>query len=245
MKISGKYTFEASQQEVWDVLTDPDAFAQVMPGVEKFEPVGEDEWASTLNVGLAAVKGTYEGKVSMKDKNPPSSYKLHIEGKGTPGFVNGEGTLELAENPDGTTQLSYHGEAQIGGTIASVGQRLLDSAAKSMIRQAFDGFAQEIQARKIHKQVQEAAQAHAAQAMAAPENQMASSQVEGQSAQAEKQSSAATYQNPIAPPPHIPTLEEIRAQVKGPPVWQYALAGAGVALGLVLFFLLLRRLLRR
>ncbi|MSP13867.1 MAG: carbon monoxide dehydrogenase [Chloroflexi bacterium] len=238
MKITGKYTFDASQQEVWDVLTDPQAFAQVVPGVERFEQVGEDEWASTLNVGLAAVKGTYQGKVSMKEKNPISSYKLHLEGKGTPGFINGEGILELSENPDGTTLLSYHGEAQIGGMIASVGQRLVDGAAKSMIRQAFDGFSNEIQARKIHKQMHEVAQIHASQAAVALENQGASTQPEGQFG-------TTAYQNPIAPPPHLPTLDEIRAQVKGPAVLQYVLAGAGAVLGVMLIFLLVRRLLQR
>jgi hypothetical protein len=87
-------------------------------------------------MGIGSVKGTYTGQVKLTDKQPYSSYKMLVEGKGGPGFVKGEGVLTLQEQEENTL-VSYQGDAQVGGTIASVGQRMVQASAKMIIGQFF------------------------------------------------------------------------------------------------------------
>ncbi len=147
MRIAGNYTFEASRDEVWAALNNPEVLARTIPGCQRLEQVGEFEFESTLKIGLQAVKGVYSGRVAIFDQNPPQSYRLRVDGKGNNGFLKGEGTISLREDGD-TTILDYGGEAQIGGTIASVGQRLLDGAAKTLINQSLKALAAQIEARR-------------------------------------------------------------------------------------------------
>ena len=138
MKINGTQTFPAPRQKVWEFLTDPQRIAKCMPGCEKLEAVGENEYSSQINVGLAAVKGVYTGKVKLDEMQPPSHYKMLIDGKGKQGFIKGTGRLDLEEQ-NGQTLLNYSGDIQVGGPLASVGQRMIDGAAKMMIGQFFHG----------------------------------------------------------------------------------------------------------
>jgi carbon monoxide dehydrogenase subunit G len=101
------------------------------------EATGPDQYRVTLTVGIAAVKGKYAGSVTLSEKEPPQRFKMQVEGKGTGGFVQGTGLLELSEDPQGT-KVAYQGDVQVGGPIASVGQRLLDGAAKMMMGQFFN-----------------------------------------------------------------------------------------------------------
>jgi carbon monoxide dehydrogenase subunit G len=114
-----------------------------MPGCEKLETVGENEYSSVINVGLAAVKGVYNGKVKLDEIQAPTHYKMILDGKGKQGFIKGSGTIDLAEQ-NGQTVLSYSGDVQIGGPLASVGQRMIDGAAKMMIGQFFTAMEAEI-----------------------------------------------------------------------------------------------------
>jgi carbon monoxide dehydrogenase subunit G len=108
-----------------------------MPGCEKIEPSAEpNSYDITLTVGIGAIKGVYAGKIRLEDIQPPSHYKMIVEGKGSPGFVKGEGELDLTE-ADGTTTISYRGDIQIGGMLASVGQRMIQSSSKMIIGQFF------------------------------------------------------------------------------------------------------------
>lgn len=153
MRIVGNYTFEADREAVWSALNDPEVLARAIPGCQKLEQVGENEFESTLKIGLQAVKGVYNGHISIQDLQPPQSYKLVVNGKGSNGFVKGEGTINL--RADGAnTIIEYGGEAQVGGTIASVGQRLLDGAAKTLINQSLKALSAQITAR--HNGVQSA-----------------------------------------------------------------------------------------
>ncbi len=136
MKIEGSYTFNAPRERVWQVLLDPKIMAQCMPGCENLNEVGPDQYEATMKVGIAAVKGTYRGKVSIKDKQPPSHYVLSGAGSGGPGFMQGEVAIDLEEN-DGRTVLKYSTDAQVGGLIASIGQRMLNGVAKMMVDQFF------------------------------------------------------------------------------------------------------------
>jgi carbon monoxide dehydrogenase subunit G len=136
MTLDGSHLFRAPRDRVWALLTDPAVLARATPGCERLEPVGPDEFDATLSVGVAAVKGTYQGRLAITDKKPPEGYTLRVEGSGRPGFVKGEGRLALTEQ-DGGTLVTITGEAQVGGLIAAVGQRLMGAAARMLMSQFF------------------------------------------------------------------------------------------------------------
>ena len=145
MKLAGTQTFPAPRQQVWAFLTDPQCLAKCMPGCEKLETVGENEYSGIINIGLAAVKGVYNGKVKLDEMQAPAHYKMVLDGKGKQGFIKGSGTIDLEEQ-NGQTLLKYSGDVQIGGPLASVGQRLIDGAAKMMIGQFFTAMEAEVKA---------------------------------------------------------------------------------------------------
>jgi carbon monoxide dehydrogenase subunit G len=147
VRIAGNYTFDAPREEVWSALNDPEVLARTIPGCQRLDQVGENEYESTLKVGLQAVRGTYNGRVKIDNLVPPESYEIHVDGKGSNGFLKGNGGIKLREDGDKTI-LDYGGEAQVGGTIASVGQRLLDGAAKTLINQSLKALAQQIEERR-------------------------------------------------------------------------------------------------
>ncbi len=168
MKIAGTYQFQATREEVWSALNDPGVLARTIPGCQQLDQVGPDEYESTLKIGLQAVRGVYSGRVKIYDQVAPESYRLSVDGKGSNGFLKGSGGLVLRE-ADGVTTLEYQGDAQIGGTIASVGQRLIDGAAKTLVGQSLKALAGHIEARRAAPAATEAAVEPAAEAPAAPE----------------------------------------------------------------------------
>ncbi len=136
MKISGTATINAPQSQVWAALNDIDVLARVVPGCEKLEQIGENQFEGVVKLGMAGIKGVYSGKIRLEDVDAPRYYKLVAAGKGSNGVVDAVGTVELETLPDGNTTLKYGGEAQIGGMLASVGQRLIEGAARQLIGQA-------------------------------------------------------------------------------------------------------------
>jgi uncharacterized protein len=146
MKIAGDYTFEAPRDLVWEALNDPDVLAQIMPGCEKLVQLGENEYEGALNIKVGPVQGVFQGLIKLTDISAPESYKMQVDGKGAPGFVKGVGGVILEAQGD-TTLMHYDGDAQVGGRIASVGQRLIDSSAKSIIKQSLEGLHQYIKAK--------------------------------------------------------------------------------------------------
>lgn len=136
LKIEGSYTFNSPRERVWQVLLDPKILAQCMPGCESMTEVGPDQYEAVMKVGVASVKGTYKGKVTIKDKQPPSHYVLSGEGAGGPGFMRGDVSIDLEEQ-NGQTLLKYSTDAKIGGLIASIGQRMLNGVTKMMVEQFF------------------------------------------------------------------------------------------------------------
>ncbi|NJN18338.1 MAG: carbon monoxide dehydrogenase subunit G [Oscillochloris sp.] len=147
MRIAGNYTFEATREDVWSALNDPEVLARTIPGCQRLDQVGENEYDSTLKVGLQAVRGVYNGRVKIDNLVAPESYDIHVDGKGNNGFLKGTGSIKLRAEGD-TTILDYGGEAQVGGTIASVGQRLLDGAAKTLINQSLKALNQQVMERR-------------------------------------------------------------------------------------------------
>lgn len=134
MEVSGSYEYNAPAETVWDLLLDPEVLASCMPGVESLESVGEDEYQAVLNLGVGPVRGRYNAKITLKDQNPYHSYRMVVEGSGLLGFANGESQITLVES-NGKTTLQIKGDAQIGGRIAGVGQRMIGSVAKGMLDQ--------------------------------------------------------------------------------------------------------------
>ena len=138
MEVTATYTFDAPRQRVWDLLTDPAVIAGCLPGCDSMEPAGDDAWRATMTIGIAAITGRYEGTVRMTDRQAPERYTLNIAGRGRPGFVNGSATLTLTEEDEGArTGLAVAGRAQIGGTIARFGQRLLGGVSKMTMDRFF------------------------------------------------------------------------------------------------------------
>jgi uncharacterized protein len=136
VKVSGTHLLNAPQDRVWHHLNDAAFLKECLPGCESMEATGPDQYQVTLTIGIAVVKGKYTGRVTLSEKEPPQRFKMQVEGKGTGGFMQGTGVLELSEDPQGT-KVAYQGDVQVGGPIASVGQRLLEGAAKMIVGQFF------------------------------------------------------------------------------------------------------------
>ncbi|HSE96559.1 MAG TPA: carbon monoxide dehydrogenase subunit G [Methylomirabilota bacterium] len=143
MTLDGSHHFDAPRDRVWAAFTDPAVLARATPGCERLEPLGPDEFEATLSVGVAAVKGVYQGRLAITDKKPPDGYTLRVEGSGRPGFVRGEGRLTLTEQ-DGGTLVTIKAEAQVGGVIAAVGQRLMGAAGRMLMSQFFSAIEAEM-----------------------------------------------------------------------------------------------------
>ena len=111
--------------------------AAAMPGCESLEKIGDDEYKMKMKMALASLSGNFDGKVRITGQAPPESFKLTVEGSGKVGFMKGEGNLKFTAK-DAGTEVSYEGDVQVGGTIAAVGQRLIDGTAKMMIKRFFD-----------------------------------------------------------------------------------------------------------
>jgi len=147
MRLEGKYKFDASQERVWEVLTNPRHLEKAIPGCERLQESEPNKYDALLKVGIAAVKGTFTGKFEVADPDPPQQYSLVGEGSGSSGFVKGEATIHLTAANE-QTLVDYHGEMQIGGLIAGVGQRMLGGIAKMMLNQFFKRMGNELKSSK-------------------------------------------------------------------------------------------------
>lgn len=156
MKLSGSYPFEAPQELVWEMLQDPEVLARVMPGAQSLTKTGENQYEGELKIKVGPVQGVFAGTVVLRDLNPPHSYTMQVSGRGPAGFVDGNGRITLSHE-NGATLMAYDGEAQVGGRIAGVGQRLMDSSAKAIIKQSLGGLDEQIQARLTAQPAEQAA----------------------------------------------------------------------------------------
>ncbi len=157
MKLTGTYRVSARREQVFDALIDPGIIQKCIDGCEKMVATGDDpaeSGASTydayLKIGVAGLKGSYVGKVQLKDRRRPESFTLILEGKGGPGFVKGTAKISLASlgaGPASTTELRCDADAQVGGLIAAVGSRLIEAAAKRMMDEFFSRFVERLAAR--------------------------------------------------------------------------------------------------
>ena len=144
MRFSGSQKIDADPETVWRHLTDRAVLARATPGCKELLERAEDEYEATLELGIAAIKGVYKGTLKIEDREPPSRFRLRIEGEGGAGFVQAWMDVELV-GQDGTTLLRYDGEANVGGPIAGVGQRVLSGVAKYLLGQFFSALARQVQ----------------------------------------------------------------------------------------------------
>ena len=151
MRLEGEYVFDGPREEVWELVRDPDVLVTALPGAQELKQVGENEYEGEMNVRIGPVAGVFSGRLVVSDEVPPESYTLTVEGKGKPGFAKGTGHVQLIDQGGGTTLMKYEGEMQIGGRLARVGQRLMDTASKSMMRQGLEALNRALQARVAAK----------------------------------------------------------------------------------------------
>ena len=137
MKISGTHVLAVRQVRAYQLLQDPEVLARCMPGCEALVRIGENEYQMKMKMALASFSGLFDGTVKIVEPEPSSSFRLIVEGKGKIGFMKGDGRLKLTPEGNGT-QVFYEGDVQVGGTLAAVGQRLIDTSAKMMIKRFFE-----------------------------------------------------------------------------------------------------------
>jgi carbon monoxide dehydrogenase subunit G len=143
LKISGSHVVPVPQARAYELLQDPEVLGKCIPGADRLNRTGEGEYEMAMKVGMASISGQFAGKVRIADPDPPQSFRLLVEGTGKIGFVKGEGLLNLAPQGESSTEVKYDGDVQVGGTIAAVGQRLIDTTSKMIIKKFFDKLAEE------------------------------------------------------------------------------------------------------
>jgi uncharacterized protein len=134
MKVSGEYAFRASRTQVWEALNDPAVLAATVPGARSLEPSGRDRYALIVDVGVGAVRGTYEGTFALTDKQEGESCTVQANAGGRPGAVSAVAQMRLSDDADGA-RLSYEADATVTGPLAGVGQRRVGAAARRTTEQ--------------------------------------------------------------------------------------------------------------
>jgi carbon monoxide dehydrogenase subunit G len=138
MKVAGEHIFKGTPQQVWDLFRDTEVMAAALPGTRKMEYLGENKYVAVMNVRVGPITGEFSGELVISNENHPHSYTMTVDGRGKPGFLKGSGDVILVYQGDSGTAMQYTGEVQVGGKLAAVGQRLIDTVSKSIISQAFD-----------------------------------------------------------------------------------------------------------
>ncbi|HZY20459.1 MAG TPA: carbon monoxide dehydrogenase subunit G [Ramlibacter sp.] len=147
MDMQGSRELAATREQAWEALNDPQVLKACIPGCDKVEPTGENQYAVGMSVKVGPVSAKFAGRILLQDVQPPSSYTLKFEGQGgAAGFGKGQAQVRLAPRAAGC-ELSYTVNAQVGGRIAQVGQRLIDGVARSMAEDFFKRFEAQLQQR--------------------------------------------------------------------------------------------------
>jgi uncharacterized protein len=159
MDMHGSRHLAVTQQQAWDALNDPEVLKTCIPGCDKVEATGENQYAIGMAVKIGPVSARFAGKINLVDVMPPNSYTLAFEGQGgAAGFGKGTAKVNLAPAAEGAgCELAYTAQAQVGGKIAQVGQRLVDGVARSMAEDFFRRFDEEMQRRYPEATAAEAA----------------------------------------------------------------------------------------
>ena len=144
MEMTGEYKIPAPREKVWDALNDPQILAKCIPGCQELNKDSETELSATVKSKVGPVSATFKGKVTLSEIDAPNGYRISGEGSGgVAGFAKGGAEVKLADD-DGNTVLTYVADAQVGGKLAQIGSRLIDSTAKKMANEFFGKFADEV-----------------------------------------------------------------------------------------------------
>jgi uncharacterized protein len=137
MKIEGEHLFKGPREIVWDMIRDPNMLMKAIPGSQEIKEVEPNHYDAAIHLRIGPVSGSFAGTLVVSDEIPPESCTLTVDGRGAPGFAKGVGYVKFTDNGDQTTTLNYTGDVTIGGTLASVGSRMIDSVSKMMIKAGF------------------------------------------------------------------------------------------------------------
>jgi carbon monoxide dehydrogenase subunit G len=141
MNMEGQETIQAPVEKVWQALNDADVLKACIPGCESLEKKSDTEFAATVSLKVGPIKARFQGAVELKNLNPPHSYTIEGEGKGgIAGFAKGGADVALTADGASATVLKYTVKADVGGKIAQLGSRLIDSTSKKLAGQFFDTF---------------------------------------------------------------------------------------------------------
>lgn len=146
----GSLKLEANIQRAWDVLLDQESLKKCIMGCEKLELIDENTYQADLSVGIAAVKGKYTSTIKLENIEEPTSYTLIVHGEGGPGNVEATANINLTQEDEEQTRLDYSFEAEVGGKVAMIGQRMLGGVAKLIIKDFFKKFGEELKKSKEH-----------------------------------------------------------------------------------------------
>lgn len=147
MDMSGEYRIPAPREAVWAGLNDPEILKQSIPGCDDLNKVSDTEMTAKVTAKVGPVRATFSGKVTLSNIQPPQSYTITGEGQGgAAGFAKGGADVELVEDGDGTL-LKYAVKSTVGGKLAQIGSRLIDSTAKKMANDFFQRFADAVVAK--------------------------------------------------------------------------------------------------
>lgn len=145
MKVSGQKLIQANREIVWDLLMNPDILKAVIPGCKSLEKIEESLYRFEIELKVAAIVGRYSGEIEIVNPEPPHRYALKVNGSGALGHMQAIVNIELRESDDGKdTDMTYEGDAEIGGKVAKVGSRVLSSVANLVTNQFFNAFVKEI-----------------------------------------------------------------------------------------------------
>ena len=214
MKMNGEFRVPTDRETVWRALNDPEVLKECLPGCQVIEKTSETEMTATLVIKVGPVKATFAGGVTLSDLDPPNGYTISGQGQGgAAGFASGEAKVKLVEE-DGATVVQYDVDAKVGGKLAQIGSRLIDSTAKKLSKQFFDSLAEKLGG----GEEAEAEDASAEDAAAAEPEPAAPAQPEPPA------DSAPPSPEPVAPPsepaatPADDAAESAPAEAAGPPL---------------------------
>lgn len=145
MELTGERRINAPRQQVWDALNDPEVLKGSIPGCQEIEKTSDTDFTAVVMVKVGPVKAKFKGDVALSDIDPPNGYKISGSGKGgAAGFGKGEATVTLKEDGNATI-LVYTVHASVGGKLAQIGNRLIESTAKKLSDEFFDNFCQQVE----------------------------------------------------------------------------------------------------
>ncbi|WP_420594773.1 CoxG family protein [Deinococcus sp.] len=146
MQVQGSHTITAPRERVWALLQNPDVLARCVPGVTEMVPSGDDSYNAVLNVAVGPVKGKFQAKVNITDRQPPQQMTLSIDAKSPTGIVTAVGTLNLLALDDGNTQVDWAGEPKLRGMLATLAGRLIGGITQQQADIFFANLEQETKA---------------------------------------------------------------------------------------------------